>query len=318
MTDGRKTGAVTEHRSRISASNSRRKKTLSQRLRKWEGYAWVLPALVVVAVLVVYPTVFALWMSLTDWNMADPAGGMDFVGLSNYAEAFQDPTFLTALGNTAFLVFSAVALEFIIGIALAVLLSQPLFGARLARAILLAPTMVAMVVAGLIWRYMYFAGYGIVPFLLSKVGISVGGGILATKGVSLAAIIGIDVWQWTPFVAVVTLAGLQSMPQEPLDAAKTDGASAWQTFRHITLPLLRPLLLVVLLLRAIDAWKTFDIVYATTRGGPGESTMTVTYVAWQEALKFFEMGYGSALAFIILFAALIGSQILIRGVYRDV
>jgi multiple sugar transport system permease protein len=318
MTNGRKAGAVTERGEPVSASNGQRKRTLGGRLRKWEGYVWVLPALAVMAVLVVYPTVYALWASLTDWNIADPAGGMEFVGVSNYVEAFQDELFVRALINTAFLVFSAVALEFIVGIALAVLLSQPLFGARLARAIILAPTMVAMVVAGLIWRYMYFADYGIVPFLLSKIGISVGGGILATKGVSLAAIIGIDVWQWTPFVAVVTLAGLHSMPQEPLESANIDGASAWQTFRHITLPMLRPLLLVVLLLRAIDAWKTFDIVYATTRGGPGESTMTVTYVAWQQALKFFEMGYGSALAFIILFVALIGSQILIRGVYRDV
>jgi len=284
--------------------------------RRLSPYVWVAPAIIALAALVAYPSVYALVLSFYKWNLTRPQVGRRFVGLDNYAKAIHDEVFLETVRNTVVFVVGSVTIEFVLGIFLALVLSQKLPGVRLARALIITPTMVAPVIAGLIGRYMFFSGYGIVPYLLEKVGIVVSDGILATPGVAMAAVILIDVWQWTPFVILVVAAGLQSLSNEPIEAAQVDGASSWQILYSITLPMLKRVLLVVLLLRIMDAVKTFDIIYATTRGGPGNTTMTVTYFGFQQGLNFFEMGYAAAISFMILISVVILSQAFIRGVYR--
>jgi multiple sugar transport system permease protein len=271
----------------------------------------------VVLALVAYPTVYAIVTSLHKWNLTMPVLGKTFVGLQNFARLFRDDVFLQTLQTTFSIVAVSVTIEFVIGVALALVMQHPLPGMRAARALIIAPTMIAPVVAGLIWKYMNFAGYGIVPYILGQFGIKFESGILATPGVALAAIIVTNVWQWTPFVILVTLAGLQGLQKDQVEAAQIDGAGPWQLFRNVTLPFLKPVLLFTVLIRMMDSMKIFDPVYAMTKGGPDNSTMTVTFFAYYQGLSFFEMGYAAAVSLVILFIVLILSQILIRVVYRN-
>lgn len=287
------------------------------KLNRWTPLFWIAPAFLLLVLIVAYPTIYAIGLSFVQWNLTRPSNGITFVAFDNFIRVFQDSVFLETLRNLTVFVAGSVGLEFAIGISLALVMSQRLPGIRLARTLLIAPVMVAPVISGLMWKYMYFSGYGIVPFLLGKAGISVGDGILATHGSALAAIIVTDVWQWTPFVVLVSVAGLQGISQDALEAAEVDGASKWQTFWHVTLPLLKPILLVTLLLRLMDSIKAFDIIYAMTRGGPGNSTMMPSYYGYQQSLNFFEIGYGAAIALIILLIVLLLSQIFIRVVYRN-
>jgi multiple sugar transport system permease protein len=220
----------------------------------------------------------------------------------NYVAFFQDTLFWNAMKNTLVFVISAVSLELILGLVLASGLNRVIRGSGFFRSILLMPMFITPVAVGLIFRFMLPQDIGIIPCLLGKIGLFNLDKIewLASPSTALVTIILIDVWQWTSFVTLFLLAGLQSLPEEPFEAARVDGASGYQIFRYITLPLMTPVIMVTILLRMIDAFRVFEYVYVLTRGGPGAATETITYYIYKVGFRFFYLGKASAMALLFM------------------
>ncbi|MEN9201586.1 MAG: sugar ABC transporter permease [Thermostichus sp. DG_1_6_bins_120] len=261
---------------------------------------WILPALAFLLAFALYPLGYALVISLFRYRLTDPGGSKVFVGWQNYLQALQDPQVLGSLGNTLLFVGVASGLELILGLGIAVLLDQPLPGMGWVRALLLMPMALAPVVAALVWRGLYNPDFGLVSQLLTGLGIPLGRGLVGEARTALWALIWVDVWQWTPLLAITLFAGLQSQPPELLQAAQLDGANSWQGFRYISLPLLRPVLVVALLLRVMELFKIFDSVFVITGGGPGQATEVMSYHIFKVGLTFFDVGYGAALSVLLM------------------
>jgi len=212
-----------------------------------------------------------------------------------------DHFFLTALAHT--LIYAAIALtiEFFLGLALALLMNGRMRGRGLFRALLLAPMMLPAVVVGVVWRLMLNPNFGAINGTLKGLGVTTDTFTwTASPKLAMASVIMADVWQWTPFIFLILLAGLQAIPQEPYEAALIDGSSAWQTFRHVTLPLLKPAILIALLLRTMDLLRVFDQIFILTEGGPGFATETVSLYIYRTAFRFSNFGYAAAMSFVLL------------------
>jgi multiple sugar transport system permease protein len=221
--------------------------------------------------------------------------------LANFTRLATDNFFLSALGHTFVYAVVALTFEFLFGLGLAVLLDRALRGRAIFRAVLLIPMMIPPVVVGVVWRLMLNADFGAINGTLKSLGVNTAALTwTASPKLALASVIAVDIWQWTPFMFLVLLAGLQAIPQEPYEAAMIDGASAWQTFRHVTLPLLRPAMLVALLLRTMDLLRVFDQIFILTEGGPGFATETVSLYIYRAAFRFFDFGYAAAMSFVLL------------------
>jgi ABC-type sugar transport system permease subunit len=264
--------------------------------------AWslVLPALLTILLVALFPLLWTAWESLHLHDLRMPWLGKPFVGLDNYIEALRDPRFWSALGHTAFFAVASVGLELLIGLWLALALNRAFRGRGLVRAAVLVPWAIPTVVSALLWRFMFEGQHGIVNAAL------VGAGVLREPVVwfidPLAAwvpVILADVWKTTPFVALLLLAGLQNIDASLYEAARIDGASAWRQFRYVTLPLLKPAILVALIFRTLDAFRVFDLVYALTGGGPGTSTEPIALYTFNALLQNLQFGYGSALSVIV-------------------
>jgi multiple sugar transport system permease protein len=206
--------------------------------------------------------------------------------------------------------------QLLLGMGIALLLQRQVIARGLLRTALLLPMMTTPVVVGLIWRFMYNPTQGILNYLLGQVGLPTPNWLGSLQTGFIAVMIA-DIWEWTPFMVLILLAALQTLPQEPFEAAAIDGASAWQAFLHITLPLLRPTIVVAVLIRAIDSFKTFDLVYVLTNGGPGTSTETLSFYTYKWGFKFFQMGYASALSFVMLIMVIIFANVLILVTARN-
>jgi multiple sugar transport system permease protein len=281
-------------------------------------YFWLLlPLLAYVAVIAIYPLGFSLGISLFDYRLTDPNQTKTFVGLANYIKAFADPNVQGSLQATFTFVISTVLLEIVFGLGLALLLSAENFVSQFIRSFLLLPMALPPLVIGLVWKALYNVDWGIIAYYARLVGWDMGHGALATPGWAMPAVILVDVWEWTPLVMFIFLAGLKSLPGEPYEAARVDGASRWQSFIYLTLPLLRPTLLVALLLRTMQSFKVFDIIYATTAGGPGLETTVLNFQIYKVGLVFFDMGYASALANILLFIVGLFSVIYVMVLERQ-
>ena len=275
----------------------------------------LLPTVIVLFVLTIYPTFYSFTLSLNEWNMSNRNAVWEFVGLGNYAKILQDARFWNAAEVTGTYMFGTIATQLVLGLGIALLLQRQVVAAGLVRTALLLPMMTTPVVVGLIWRFMFNPTQGVVNYLLGLVGIP-GPNWLGSLQTGLISVMIADIWEWTPFMVLILLAALQTLPQEPYEAAAIDGASAWQAFQHITLPLLRPTIVVAVLLRAIDSFKTFDLVYVMTNGGPGTSTETLSFYTYKWGFKFFQMGYASALSFVMLIMVIIFANILILATAR--
>ncbi len=261
---------------------------------------FLLPLLLFTLIFAVYPLLYALFISFFEYRLTDPAQTRTFVGLQNYITAFHDPLVLNAMRNTLVFVAGAVVVEMLLGLGLALLFAKESRHSRWLRSWMLLPLALPPLVVGLVWRALYNVDFGVVPWYLKAAGVAMGRGPLGEPDWAMPAVILVDVWQWTPLLMIIFLAGLKSLPREPLEAAIADGASSWQRFWHITLPLLRPTLLIALLLRTMQAFKVFDIIYAMTSGGPGQATTVLNYHIYTVGLTFFRMGYAAALANILL------------------
>jgi multiple sugar transport system permease protein len=268
---------------------------------KADPYFWLLfPLLLYIVIIAIYPLFFSFRISLFNYRLTDPNQTQTFVGLENYIRAFKDPTVLISIKNTLVYVAGTVTVELLLGLGLALLFSPETKLAQFVRSFLLIPMALPPLVVGLIWKSLYNADFGVIPYYLKQLGINVGRGPLGELSTAMPAVMLIDVWQWTPLLMIIFLAGLKSLPQEPYEAAYVDGSSRWQSFIYLTLPLMKPTFLIAFLLRTVQSFKVFDTIYATTAGGPGQATTVLNYHIYTVGLTFFDMGYASALANILL------------------
>ncbi|MFN8455939.1 MAG: sugar ABC transporter permease [Anaerolineae bacterium] len=275
------------------------------------------PLLIFVLVISLYPLAFSFFISFFKYRLTDPNQLRTFLGLDNYLNAFYDKQVSRALMTTLIFVIGSVTTEIVVGLALALLLSAETGLMRVIRSFLLMPMAIPPLVVGLVWRSLYNVDFGVLPYYLKLLGFNMGRGPLGEIAWAMPAVILVDLWQWSPLLMVIFLAGLKSLPTEPYEAAIVDGATRWQRFWYITLPLLKPTLLVGLLLRTMQSFKVFDIIYATTGGGPGSATTVLNYHIYTVGMTFFDMGYAAALANILLVVVAILSIMYIMVLERQ-
>jgi multiple sugar transport system permease protein len=257
------------------------------------------PAVVVLGAVAIYPLFYGIRASFQKYRYGLHLGS---AGTSNYSQVFHDQTFWTALGTTGKYVGLAVAIETLLGLGLALLVANQVHFARFIRVGLILPMTIAPVVVGVIWRLMYASDIGVINPLFSALGLG-NIDVLANPGSAFLGVVAVDVWEWTPLLFLIILAGLQSLPQEPLEAARVDGAGPVRVFFDHTLPLLRPVLMVAVVLRLIDAVGTFDQIFVLTKGGPGTSTQLISTYSYNTAFQFNE--YGTAMAMVVVLLAIV-------------
>ncbi len=271
---------------------------------------FLLPAVLILIITQGYPLAYSAYFSLRDWTLARSPHPGPYIGLDNYTRAFDDTVFTGAVDTTVTFAVAATFFELVVGFTLAYLTVGESFWLQISRTILIMPMVIAPVAVGTMWRMMYSARAGLLNYLLSQVGIH-GPDWLGDPTVALNSLIIVDVWEWSPFVMVIYAAALTALPREPFRAATVDGASRWQIFRHITVPLLMPVTLLVLMFRLIDTLLTLDIVVTTSFGGPGFRTYTLSFWIYQQGLRYFNISYSAATSWILLVACLLIATVLL-------
>jgi ABC-type sugar transport system permease subunit len=279
-------------------------------LRADRRFAWMLvaPALATVAGVAIFPLAWTIWESLHRHDLRMPWLGRPFVGLANYGEILADRRFWEALGHTALFTAASVTLEILLGLALALAMNRAFRGRGLVRAAVLVPWAIPTVVAALLWRFLFDSQAGIVNALLPEPVVWLNRAATAWVPVILA-----DVWKTTPFVALLLLAGLQSIDPAVYEAAEVDGAGAWRRLWSVTLPLLKPALLVALIFRTLDAFRVFDLVYVLTGGGPGTATEPIALYTFNTFFANLRFGYGAALSVIVFLVTFLLAMLYVRG-----
>ncbi len=285
----------------------------------WYAFVMIAPAVVVLLAVGIYPLLFAVDVSSRLYQLTKPYLGNPFVGLQNYVATLQDPLFWQSLERTAFFFLLTLPAQVVLGTLLALFVESMRlrFVVGFLKVLLVVPIAVTPTVIGLVARLLFNRDFGFVNYLLSLVGVEpvpwLGEPLPAMLTIAL-----VDIWQWTPFVALVCLSGLALVPTEILEAGRLDGSSGWRTFRFIQLPYLLPGLTAVLILRTADILKQFDMVFVLTRGGPGVSTELVSLYVQRIGFRVFDMGVASAQAILLLVLCIVLSQLYIRFMYREV
>lgn len=285
------------------------------RTEKWSRRAPLLPALIFAVVVTQLPFLATIYYSLQSWNLLRP-GSRHFVGLANYAEVFSDSEFYGAALNTVLMTVGCVILAMVLGIVLALLLDRPFPGRGIVRTLLITPFLVMPVASALLWKTsMLDPTYGLVNAVLRSLGL---GEVDWVGAHPVVAILVALVWRWTPFMMLIVLAGLQSQSKEVVEAARIDGAGAWQLFRHVTLPHLRRFVELGVLLGSIYVVNTFDEIYMMTQGGPGTATTNLPYYLYQRVFQGFDVGQGAALGVVVVALTIIVAIFALRAVFTAV
>lgn len=261
----------------------------------------IFPLILFIVLMVVFPLGYTAYLSFTEWSMGttDPL----FIGAENYKDILNDSQFWNATKNTLYIAFVSVLVEMVLGTGVALALNRPFVGKNLVKTLFLLPMVATPIAVGMVWQLIYEPTLGVANYFLKALNISPVMWLIDKKMV-LNSIVIIEVWEWTPMVMLIVLAGLAGIPQEIYESARVDGAGRAKLFSRITLPMLTPTLIITALLRIIDALKTFDIIYATTQGGPLQASETVNLLAYKSIFNYFKMGRGAAL--IICFLLEIG------------
>ncbi len=290
--------------------------TKLERGERMLGFALLAPAFALLALIIVYPVGHLIYDSFREINQGTRPGERRFIGFLNYSDAFADSRFWEALGNTALYAGITVPDALVIGLGLALLANKPFTIKWPVRLGLLLPWALPLVFVGLIFRWFFDSDLGIVNDIMVATGI---GRLqwLSSPNLAFAAICIAIVWKTSSFVALILLAGLQTIPKSLYEAADVDGASTWQQFKEITLPMLMPAMVVAMIFRTITAIQTFDIPYAMTRGGPGTSTVSIAMFIEQNTVEFLDRGYGSALAVIMFIISMVATSFYLRHTQRD-
>jgi multiple sugar transport system permease protein len=285
-------------------------------LRKIEPAFYIAPAFIALIVILLYPLGYSFWLSFHKWTLTTFKTGIPFVGFKNYTDLFSNTDFLASLRITVTFVILALIIEFTLGMLLALLLNHELRAKGIIRSVILLPMMCTNVVIGLTWRLLFNYEYGMINYYLSTLHFAPVEW-LSSPSIALFTVVIVDVWNTTSFVTLMLLAGLQSMPDEPFEAARIDGASSIQTFFYLTLPLLRQTILVALLWRLIDTFRIFDVVYLLTAGGPARATETVSIYIYRYGFQSFNLGYASAASYFMIVVLLVGAAFLARFIGRS-
>lgn len=297
------------------ASSTRRTNTLRQQQARI-GLLLIAPSLVIILAIVLQPIVSTFLLSFFDASLGRTAT-REFIGLDNYVELLTDSVFWNTIGRTLYFTVVSVAFELVLGIAIALLIHARPYGWRFLRVSLIIPWAIPTIVNGTLWRWIYNADYGALNGLLYQLG-------LIEKYVpwliepwrAMNLVIAADIWHSVPFVALIVQAALAALPEDLDEAAAVDGANAWTRFWRIRLPLLRPALLVVLVIRTVEAFRVFDILYVITQGGPAFGTVTISYLTYLQTFSYGNIGLGSALSFLISLFTLGMALVYIRLLYR--
>ncbi|HYY73244.1 MAG TPA: sugar ABC transporter permease [Solirubrobacterales bacterium] len=286
---------------------------LALKRKQWEPLAFASPSLFLISLVIVFPLGYAFYLSLQNFDLS-VGPDYQFVGAQNYAEAvMRDGRFWGSVWNTAIIIGPALVLELLLGLGIALLLNRPIRARPILTALLAIPPMISPVMAAMAWRMMFGVKYGAINNLGRELGlIDVYFDWFATQFRSILAVVLVDVWHNTPFMMLVLLAGLQSIPQELYDAAKADGASAWKSFWWITLPLLKFTMAVAVMIRMIDLTKLFGLIFVLTFGGPGGTTETLAFNTYLVGFNDFRMSYASALSYLIIVIVLVLTVVFLR------
>ncbi len=256
-------------------------------------YLFIAPAALVMVLALFYPIGYMMWGSFRDWDPTQNISETEFVGFANYVRLWGDAFFWESFAVTLIFAFTVVVVEMVIGVGLALLLDRNIRGMSVLRTLFILPMMIAPVVVGLVWRYMFHQTYGTFNRFLEAVGLP---GVDWLGQNPLLSVIIADIWQWTPFIFILSLAALQSLPRSALEAARIDGATGWQQVWFIKLPLMAPVLVVTMLLRLIDAFKVLEVILVMTGGGPGLSTEILALRIARTAREFRELGEAAAMS----------------------
>ncbi|MEB3103564.1 carbohydrate ABC transporter permease [Ferviditalea candida] len=291
--------------------------------KKIRPYLYLLPSYFVILSVILLPLLFALFISFIDLSKnirkLDHPNLWHFVGLDNYWTVLTSDYFWSALGKTIYFTVVSVGLEFIIGLAIALILNEKFKGRGLVRGIMLIPWAFPTIVNAVLWKWLYDANYGTVTGLLAKLGFTDGYvNLLGHSFSAMNAVIAADVWKNTPFIALILLAALQSIPGHVYEAAKVDGADAFRRLFAITLPMLRPAIMVALVVRTMEAFKVFDIIYIMTSGGPAGGTQTLSFYTYQSSMMLGNFSSGAAIAFVMSIFIAVFALIYIKILYKDV
>jgi multiple sugar transport system permease protein len=295
-----------------STKKTRKRWTTDRRIIAW---ALIVPTLIFLLLVGLYPTGYVLVLSFSKYD-ALAGGKLSWVGLHNYIRAFQSPRFYNGLYVTAWFAIGGIFIQLIVGFVMALSLQQ--VGARLRRfmtTIFLIPFMITPAVVAILWKQIYHPTFGPLNYTLSLLGIE-GPAWVSDPFWALPALVLADVWQWTPFMTILLLAGLQSLSREIYEAAYVDGASPWQAFRDHTLPLMKPFIFLAVFLRFIDAFKLFDLIFIVSRGGPGDMTESISYFTYVMGFKYFDLGLAAALSVLQLIIIFVMGKVLLSQLSR--
>ena len=276
----------------------------------------VLPCILVLALLILYPIIYTITLSFHKWHLLEGAREADFIGFGNYLSLFKSNIFWDVFKVTIIFSTSTITVEFFFGLMLALLLDTKLIGVKIVRILVLIPMIIAPIVIGFIWKLLLHMERGHVNYFLSLVGIP-GVKWLSNPSIVLITVILVDVWKWSPLVMLILLAGLQSIPREIYEAGKVDGVGDFQAFRYLTLPMLKPYIMVAVIIRLIDSFKTFDYLLFLTGGGPGRATEILNLFIYYTGFRHYHMGSASALAVIIVFLALVSGILVPKLIRRE-
>lgn len=285
------------------------------RRRNYARQYWpfIVPAGAVVFAVILFPWLFTLFMSVHDWHIG---GERTFVGLGNYARMLGDERFGWALLRTLYFTALSVILPMVLGVAAAVVFHRSFPGRGLARTLFIMPMMATPVAVALVWTMMFHPQLGVLNYLLTSMGLPPSAWVYES-GTVIPTLVMVETWQWTPLVMLIVLGGLASLPTDPYEAAMLDGASMAQVFRHVTLPLVWPFIMVAAVIRGIDALKAFDTIFVISNGGPGTASETLNILLYLQAFSFYDMGYASAIVAVFFVLILLVTMLLLHFRQRD-
>ena len=280
-------------------------------------FPWVLmtPTLIILFAIGIYPFLYAIYIAGQNVILSKPYIPRFFVGLYQYQSVIQDPEFWNAFKNTVLFTVEAVFIEFWLGLGLALLFQRSIRGASVFRILIMIPMILPPVVAALIWRYLFYPGAGLVTYYAGGITEALGWGdipFLSDPTIAFHTLVFVDIWEWTPFMFLMMSAGLAQIPRQPYEAAEIDGASSWRVFWTITLPLLRPAILIAVIIRTMDAFRVYELIVIMTRGGPGNATTTLNVYLTKTGLEFFDASKAAAISLIMMLIIIVMSFIFIR------
>ena len=265
-------------------------------------FVFLLPGIIFVLIMISFPLGYNIWISLTDWSMS-VVKKPEFLGLENYIQLLKEPRFLMSVQRTVVFTAVTLSLEIILGLALGLFLNRQFRGINAVKTLMLLPMVMTPVAVGMIWMLIYEPSIGIMNFFLGKLGVAARIDWLGNTKLALWSLMAVDIWEWTPMVSLLIMAGLSTLPIEPYESARVDGANQVQVFFRITLPMISATVMTAAILRLIDALKTFDIIYSMTQGGPGDASETINIYGYLVGFQYFR--YGKAAAMLTLFLVIV-------------